>query len=26
MLGNAPFLGQTLVLDVRGSRFGVLRP
>ncbi|SHJ48833.1 hypothetical protein SAMN02745146_3224 [Hymenobacter daecheongensis DSM 21074] len=25
MLGNAPFLDRTLILDVRGGRFGVLR-
>jgi len=25
MLGNAPFTGRTLILDVRGGRFGVMR-
>jgi hypothetical protein len=26
MLGNEPFLGTTLILDVKGGRYGVVRP
>ena len=26
MLGNEPFVGRTLVLDVQGGRYGVVRP
>jgi hypothetical protein len=25
MLGNAPFVGRTIILDVRGARFGLVQ-